>query len=104
AAGTLRHRLVDTVTIGADPNVTSALCNSLGRLGAIESAPELINLLSDKSATVRAAAVRALGRLRLKQPLEKLVDLAENDSAASVRLAARAAVLLITRAGTAQTG
>ncbi|MGH9763484.1 MAG: HEAT repeat domain-containing protein, partial [Blastocatellia bacterium] len=104
AAPILRDKLADIMSHVADATVAAALCNSLGRLGVFESAPELILLLDDQRALIRAAAVRSVSRLRVRDALDKLVELAENDSAASVRLAARAAVLLITDAVRLQTG
>ncbi|HKV38533.1 MAG TPA: ATP-dependent DNA helicase RecQ [Blastocatellia bacterium] len=78
-----------------DPNVINALCATVGRLGIQRAASLLIHLLEDASASVRAAAARALGRLRATSALDKLREVASQDPAASVKLAAQAAALFI---------
>jgi ATP-dependent DNA helicase RecQ len=76
-------------------NLLAATCAALAHLGAIQAAPEVARLLADDRPGVRRAAARALGRWRAYAALSQLERMASEDAAESVRLAARAAALLI---------
>ncbi|MCI0488782.1 MAG: ATP-dependent DNA helicase [Blastocatellia bacterium] len=89
------HALLRIMSETSDGNLLSAICAALGQLKVDEAAPRLIELLEDSRATVRRAAARALGCLRAKDALMKLERLEIEDKYDSVKLAARAAALLI---------
>ena len=91
AASTLRQLLNET----SDGNLLSVICEALGQLGTVEAAPEIIPLLDDERPGVRRLAARALGRLRAQAAWPKLERLADADPAESVKLAARAATLIL---------
>jgi len=91
SATTLLAMLQDT----SDGNLLSYLCEALAKLQAQEATAKFIELLDDARPGVRRAAVRALGRLRACESMAKLQLLAEEDESDYVRLAARAALLLM---------
>ncbi len=91
AAGILCGLLNET----SNGNLLPVVCEALGRFGVTRSIPDLMRLLEDERPTVRRAAVRALGSLRAVATLDQLETLANDDASDYVRLAARAAVLLL---------
>jgi ATP-dependent DNA helicase RecQ len=91
-AGVALMRLLDETS---DGNLLSAVCTALGTLGIKEATADLIQLLDDARPGVRRATVRALGSLRAQAAAHKLDHLAHDDESDSVRLAARAASLLL---------
>ena len=91
SAGTLINLMGET----SDGNLLSVLCKALAELGVEQAAPNLIRLLVDARPGVRRAAARALGRLRVPVALAELERLASEDEQESVKLAARAASLLV---------
>jgi ATP-dependent DNA helicase RecQ len=95
AATECRQMFLDAIGGNADANLLNALCNCVGRLGLVDLAPKLIELLDDPRAMARTSAARALGRLRIKDALERLQELATEDKSVSTRLAAHAASYLI---------
>jgi ATP-dependent DNA helicase RecQ len=68
---------------------------ALGQLGGGEAAQRLIELLEDHRPSMRRAAIRALGRLRAHEASERFKHIAVADESDSVRLAARAALMLL---------
>ncbi len=91
SAETLLEMLQETT----DGNFLIYLCDALAKLQVREAATEFMKLLDDARPGVRRAAVRALGRLRVREAKAKIESLAETDDSDYVRLAARAALLLI---------
>jgi len=79
----------------SDGNFLTAICDALGQLGATPAVPDVLPLLNDHRPSVRRAAVRALGRLRIPAALPQLARLANEDASENVRLAASAAVRLL---------
>ncbi|HEY6328454.1 MAG TPA: ATP-dependent DNA helicase RecQ [Blastocatellia bacterium] len=99
------HRMLsDLVPERADPILINALCNAGSRLGIVEAVPVFLRLLEEGRATSRSAAARALGRLRTAEAFGKLRELAGEDKLMSVRLAASAAVALISSNGSGAGG
>ncbi|MEK7830316.1 MAG: RQC domain-containing protein, partial [Acidobacteriota bacterium] len=80
-------------------NLLGTICETLGQFGAVPATDDLqamlIALLGDERPGVRRAAVRAIGRLRVRKALAKTEHLAQTDSSDSVKLSAEAATLLI---------
>ena len=80
-------------------NLLGTICETLGRFGSVPPADDLsamlIALLGDERPGVRRAAVRAIGRLRVRKALAKIEHLAQTHSSDSVKLSAQAAALLI---------
>src|SRR5581483_2551640 len=95
AAGVL-GRLLGETTNG---NLLPVICEGVGRFGVAGAVPDLMGLLDDERPAVRRAAVRALGTLRAEAALARLELLANDDPSDYVRLAARAAVLLMESQG-----
>ena len=91
AAGMLPRLLNET----SHGNVLTVVCEALGRFGMTGAISDLMRLLEDERPAVRRAAIRALGSLRAAIALNKLDALANDDSSDYVRLAARAAALLL---------
>lgn len=73
----------------------TAVCDAIGQFGLIATAKDLAPLLDDDRMSVRRAAVRALGRLRVSDALAKIEHLMQWDSSENVKLAAEAARLLL---------
>ncbi len=80
-------------------NLLGTICETLSQLSGIPVTDDLqamlMALLDDERPGVRRAAVRALGRLRVRQALGKIETLAQSDSSDSVKLSAHAAALVI---------
>ncbi|MBS1807767.1 MAG: RecQ family ATP-dependent DNA helicase [Acidobacteria bacterium] len=79
-----------------DGNLVSALCRAIGALQLRQAVPDLQNLLHDTRPGVRRAAVRALAHLRAREALEKLEQMSAHEDSESVKLAATAAIHLLT--------
>lgn len=68
---------------------------ALGQLGGREAARRLVELLEDHRPSMRRAAIRALGRLRAHEAIDHFKQIVVGDASDSVRLAARAALMLM---------
>ncbi|HET6375302.1 MAG TPA: HRDC domain-containing protein, partial [Methylocella sp.] len=80
-------------------SLLACLSAAMWKLKVMDAAPDLVRLLEDVRPGVRRAAARAPGGLRVAEALDSLSRLAEEDDSESVRLAARAATVLIHKAG-----
>jgi non-ribosomal peptide synthetase component F len=78
-----------------DGNFLNALCQAVGTLQIRSTAPTLLVLLDDARPSVRRAAVRALGRLRVQAARGKLAQMAQHEDSDTVKLAAKAAIILL---------
>jgi ATP-dependent DNA helicase RecQ len=78
-----------------DGNFLNALCQVVGTLQIRSTAPILLVLLDDARPSVRRAAVRALGRLRVQEARGKLAQMAQHEDSDTVKLAAKAAITLL---------
>jgi ATP-dependent DNA helicase RecQ len=76
-------------------NILSSAAEALGKLGSREAIPRLLELLTDQRPGVRRAVIRALARLRAQGALRSLKQMAVEDESEYVRLAAQAAVMLM---------
>jgi len=95
AAGLLLALLGQTT----NGSLLAMICETLGQLSGVTATDDLqatlMALLDDERPGVRRAAVRALGRLRVREALGKIESLAQSDSSDSVKLSAQAASLVI---------
>ncbi|HMV86695.1 MAG TPA: RecQ family ATP-dependent DNA helicase [Blastocatellia bacterium] len=73
----------------------AAICEAMGHFGLTAAAPVLMALLDDERMSIRRAAVRALGRLRVGEALAKIEFLKQWDASENVKLAAEAAAFLL---------
>lgn len=86
----------------ANGNILSSAAEALGKLDSSESISRLLRLLADQRPGVRRAVIRALARLRAQEALGSLKRMAGEDESEYVRLAAQAAVMLMS--SSAQSG
>ncbi|MGH8064379.1 MAG: RecQ family ATP-dependent DNA helicase [Candidatus Entotheonellia bacterium] len=79
----------------ANGRIAIHAAEALGQLGGREAAQRLVELLEDRRPGMRRAAIRALGRLRAHEAVERFKQIVVGDDSDSVRLAARAALMLM---------
>jgi HRDC domain/HEAT repeats len=84
-------RLLDSGDVG----IAIHAAEGLARLGGREAVPRLVELLEDHRPNLRLSAIRALGRLRAQEAVERFKQLVVRDDSDAVRLAARAALMLM---------
>ena len=88
----------------ANGNILLSAAEALGKLGSNEAIPRLLELLADQRPGVRRAIVRTLARLRAQEALGSLKRMAAEDDSTHVRLAAQAAVILLSNSDQAGRG
>ena len=77
---------VDALVRGlTDPDHRSVAADALGELAAPQAVAPLLRLLDASDSGVRASAARALGKIGSREPVERLIDIAEHDRAWAVR-------------------
>ena len=81
-SGDMTHRrLVESRLQSPHPDVASAAVHALGSIGAVESQPLLLELLStQKTPTVELALAETLSRLRHPEGMRKLTEILERKS------------------------
>ncbi len=88
----------------ANGNILMSAAEALGKLACSEAIPRLLELLVDQRPGVRRAAIRALARLRTPEALGSLKRMAAEDESEYVRLAAQAAVMLMSSSAQSNQG